>query len=118
MSTRKQKPKVGEKSVIKLPPDQYHALHFSSLVYGGIGADAFTDGYGRPLCVHGHLRRLYGPVMPDSVVFGRTRFLVNYTDNDNAVRRVNERKGKPKRNRSQRITFEEWCAELNVVPAE
>ncbi len=116
MSTRK-RPKNPIKPVRRMASDLYHALHFSSLAYGGIGGGVFSDMKGNPVCVVGHWGRLFGP---GPLIHTRKTVLLpsgtGISANDIAVRAVNERKGN--KNRDARITFEEWCAELNVVPAK
>lgn len=106
---------------IRLPETLYETLHFASLAFGGIGAgqDFYYDydgGYGCPLCIHGLARLLddtarrvwrSGVVSDALELYGIWR-----SDNDAAVKRINDRKFAAC---DARVTWEEWCAELNVV---
>lgn len=105
-----------EKPVRVLPADVYDTLELSALVWGGIGADAYHDDRGCPLCVYGHAYSAVGPgetSTPASVLSAFTNSRpISTGNNDHAVHAINRRKGTHLR---ARVTFEEWCAELNVI---
>jgi hypothetical protein len=101
-------------------------IHLQALAWGGIGAGSFTtepdswDKDGDPLCVHGLCRANSNPLVDelDGGLEARNALIdagIYFAENDRAVRRVQKRLGLPK---DARIPFEEWAAELNVVPME
>lgn len=101
-----------------LSADIYDAIELSARAYGGIGAgswDRSEDGERVPFCVHGHADFICG----DASALDVKRVLyaagISLGANDRAVERVNIRKGVYLRDR---ISFEEWTAELNVVRGE
>lgn len=106
---------------IRLPEDLYETLHFASLAFGGIGA--YSDFEGRalhsgPVCIHGMARVCQH--MGDTIFRGASHDLVNVyqltrSRNDDAVAAINRRKDLDLRTR---VTWEEWCTELNVVPVD
>lgn len=98
---------MKQKIVRVLPDDVYHALHFSALAFGGIGKDHWTLG-GVPVCVVGHAE-LLGPGVIGSLAARGIR----ETENDLAVADINRRRGKA---HNARVTFRQWCKELNVIP--
>lgn len=105
---------------IRLPEELYETLHFAALAFGGIGA--YKDFEGRalkscPVCIHGLARICQRE--RDTIFKGASHDLVGVYQiprarNDDAVSAINRRKGLDCR---ARVTWEEWCAELNVVPA-
>ena len=111
-----------------LPAHVYDALQVSALMYGGIGAGesvvGIAESFGKlyetnpaacvPFCIRGHAW-CAGVLTADMVgdVMFRADFPIHYAANDNAVLEINARKGV--HDRRARVTFEEWCAELNVV---
>lgn len=106
-----------DKPQIVLPGDLYDGLQLSALAFGGIGCGRFYDKLGDPCCVFGMAN--FGPELnhPGARLFEAGITTCEDSDthrgNDTAVRAINIRKGA---NQGARVTFEEWCAELNVVP--
>ena len=98
---------MKQKIVRVLPDDVYHALHFSSLAFRGIGKGYWTLG-GVPVCAVGHAE-LLGPDATVALAVSNVR----ETENDRAVARINRRRG---RAHYSRVTFRQWCQELNVIP--
>lgn len=112
-----------KKPTITIPADIYDTLELSALAFGGIGAGTFTslDDAGLvPFCALGHLGsgtsigyehdyRAARVALREA--FGEAGYTVTMA-NDAAVREINLRKGNPT---AVRVTFEEWCEELNVV---
>lgn len=98
-----------------LPADVYDALELSALAYGGIGAGSWSqwggDMAGAPYCAFGHAGHLdaFGcHTVAEALADAR----IGVCTNDNAVIRINTRAGMPGMNR---VSFEDWCAELGVV---
>lgn len=115
MNTTTAKPRVV------LAPDIYDTLELSALAFGGIGAGRFLKGEpapeyeaqgAAPVCAIGHA--IAAGVCARPWEF-RSRTGFGALENDTAVYRINTRKGKTG---EARVTFEEWCAELNVVRGE
>jgi hypothetical protein len=117
---------------VELPAPVYDALKASAEKYAGIGCGGF--GYGAcPRCISGHALALDGyweprhpragraldsfPTMValakafDSDLSRNAAFKL-YQENDRAVEAINERKGV---HTSDRVTFEEFAEELNIV---
>lgn len=110
-----------------LPADVYDALELSALAFGGIGAGRLHDGVHAgncPVCIYGHAifaNNCYG-------LFDRNNPIETALDNmgkagddyfaplvsDGAVLAINSRLGRPA---NSRVTFKEWCKELNVTRA-
>lgn len=88
-----------------LPPEVFDALHLSSLEFGGIGGGDFRDCDGTPLCAYGHVNDVPGSWATMECA------RISPITNDKAVRAINKRRGAF---RYARVTFEEWCAELNI----
>lgn len=105
-----------------LPADIYDTLELSALAYGGIGAERLAVGRAnRPFCAMGHLWAAStadfswdGGPLPIPVLAAWDAGIGGAV-NDNAVRRINERKKRPK---CSRVSFAEWCAELRVERAD
>ena len=106
-----------------LPADVYDALEFSALVTGGIGAGdywEFVETVEIPYCIRGHAfavvegeRRSYATpsISLDLTLTGGVTY-----ENDEAVHAINKRKGNPPfEGRNARVSFEEWCTELNIT---
>lgn len=96
-----------------LPADVYDALELSALVYGGIGARYFWDESGpsrSPCCIYGHAHALGDNVRADEIFDAFHATGVSTSASDNAVWVINDRRG----TRNQRISFEDWCAEMGV----
>lgn len=125
-----QQPGADGRTERVLAADLYDTLELVALVYGGIGGGAFfkgdasmSDPGAEPCCVHG-LARLAPDVHAwlDREEIREALFSagIGYSVNDHAVRRINYRKGEDETanvltSRMPRVTFAEWCAELNVV---
>lgn len=91
-----------------LPADVYDALELSALIFGGVGGNNMFAKDGCPLCIHGHAAFLWNGDVGDALyATGITTF-----ENDGAVQNVNRSEGRPP---YDRISFEEWCAALNVI---
>lgn len=102
---------------IVLPADVYDTLELSALAYGGVGGGWHFDSREQPptpLCAYGHAA--FADALPRNDV---TRALgdagIGPFGNDDAVARINERRGKFC---YARVSFEEWCQALNVVRGE
>jgi hypothetical protein len=98
-----------------LPADVYDTLEFSALVYGGIGRLYWHergDVYAAPVCIRGHAITA-DPTDEVRRVLDRAEIFCS--DSDHAVGVINDRKG---RDRSARVAFQEWCAELGIVRGE
>lgn len=109
-----------------LPAKVYDALAMSAAMYGGIGPFWYGVGVGNrryvrpestvPICYSGHLlcsgvvtlaqMQLHAPTM-NTAMYG-----ISELENDEAVCSINARR---RRDERTRVSFEEWCAELNVV---
>ena len=95
-----------------LPADVYDTLEFSALVFGGIGRLAWRacGPHGTvPLCALGH-----ATVADPTDTMRRALHAADIfaAENDAAVLSINLRKNSP---RSARVSFGEWCKELNVI---
>ena len=109
----------------ELPADVYDALELSALAFGGIGAGSLTADHAYPygvrgwhavdpLCAMGHAGALDGKYLGGAWK-AVTKTGIDGPVNDFAVRVINRRKRRP---RNARVTFREWCRELNVVRGE
>lgn len=109
-----------------LPADIYDTLEFSALAFGGIGAGPiFTYGPRAepcPVCAHGHLQLADGSdaqtamnrwLDDEGVSATLIKADIWGRDSDLAVEGINLRRDR--RNIQARVTFEEWCAALDVV---
>lgn len=111
-----------------LPAAVFDALALSAAMYGGIGAAQWVEQHDHwrlgwdqrdeytPRCYTGHLfcagfEEAREPALPDHA--GTRAFGISFMDNDEAIERINTRKGVT--NPAARVSFEEWCAELNVI---
>jgi hypothetical protein len=100
-------------------------IHLQALAWGGIGSGSFNEdvlagqGEGAPLCVHGLCRAYDNPLVSpedgEEALDALRAAGIFFQENDQAVSRARKRLGLPK---DARIPFEEWAAELNVVPME
>lgn len=90
-----------------LPKDVFDTLELTCLVFHGIGPASYYFG-DAPLCYVGHLAA--AQAIPSVSV--REPFGITETDNDEAVYAINRRK---KVNRNLRVSWEEYCRELNIV---
>jgi hypothetical protein len=102
-----------------LPGPVIDFIALQALIFGGIGANAFTDKDG-PRCVHGICNSAYNPLLDTfehELELKRELHAagITYGVNDAAVERARIRLGLPK---DARIPFEEWAAELNIVPVD
>jgi hypothetical protein len=99
-----------------LPPDVYDALELSAEVYGGIGQPWLYDyntpadltGQHAPCCIYGHACHV-GSV---DIIGMLEKAGATGQGSDRAVRAINRRK---RRDEHARVSFADWCAELNVV---
>lgn len=107
-----------------LPADVYDALEFSALVYGGIGAGKWDEGAGddtAPLCIVGHTVYANGDgwdfytLAGNNLVAECDWLRLAEQDSDDAVRAINLRTASPP---NARVSFADWCAELDVVRGE
>jgi hypothetical protein len=103
----------------RLPGPIIDFLKLQAEIHGGIGRESFEDSKGRPLCAYGLCSEVFNPLIArDEAVEARGALKdagISTLVNDNAVQCVQQRLGlKP----NARIPFEEWAAELNVVPME
>lgn len=124
---REQKMKTSSKKQIVLPANVFDALKVSAERHGGVGGGEFyTDESlknprGTPCCIFGHASACGGNEWHALAVAGiaaASTWAENAPDtyiaiNDEAVAAINDRKGV--KNPTTRVTFAEWCAELNVV---
>lgn len=96
-----------------LPDAVYDTLHFSALVYGGVGRRSYNDyispdegGFATaiaPRCALGHA--MWVDPMNEVYIAVRVAGITEGT-NDDAFAPGEDR-----------IPFEEWCRRLNVIPA-
>lgn len=111
-----------------LPAKVYDALQLSALMHGGIGAFKRVAGEppmcldfsgpsreeSVPVCYLGHLWHDGLAGFGDPTAHG-----IGIVENDAAVSRIMRRRGielrTPDDGERNRVTFEDWCAELNVV---
>lgn len=118
---------LAMKKIRTIPADVYDTLELSAYAHGGIGAGSAYEreknewgnmdfNMDRPLCMLGHLNFVSGPDTPFHKLL-RPFFSNDITSvqNDNAVYAINERLNRPV---YSRVSFEEWCAELNIVRGE
>lgn len=107
----------------ELPFDVYDALDLVVLAFGGIGAGEYyeaTDGFdlddpSRPVCAIGCARFAAGGEYDSEIERALRGQAIHGMESDAAVRAINARKGA---GWNARVTFAEWCAELNVVRGE
>lgn len=98
-----------------LPADVYDALELSALAFGGIGGGRYYK-QGTPVspyCAVGHASFLDTDCSREAWSAWKTGGITERV-NDEAVRAINTRLGKPAHSR---VTFKEWCKELNVTRA-
>jgi hypothetical protein len=104
----------------RLPGPVIDFLALQALIFGGIGSSAFYDEKDQPLCAHGMCNTSYNPLLGtfDEEMELRTHLLqagITYPVNDAAVQNARRRlRLKP----GSRVPFEEWAAELNIVPVD
>lgn len=106
-----------------LPADIYDALEFGALTTCGIGAirdfrfsPMGTQDYNCPVCVYGLARFVVGN---GSLLRALRKAGISRNVNDGAVTRINMRRYPGLYiDRYHRVTFKEWCKELNVVRGE
>jgi hypothetical protein len=99
-----------------LPADDYDTLEFSALAFGGVGRGVcFSDGSilgasptALPVCLVGHAYAV--DPSPDYEL--RCRLGIDVYANDEAVKRINRRKG---RGINTRVSWKEYTRELNIV---
>lgn len=108
-----------------LPADVYDTLEFSALAFEGIGS---WNVYARPApslpadpnytcCIIGHAIVAADDDSQDNpIVRTLDTAQIDVIKNDKAVNEINQRKGVS--DLDARITFQEWCKELNVVRGE
>ncbi len=106
----------------------YDTLHLAALANGGIGAYRdFADKKGQcPVCAHGLVvfaqGKGKGPEEPGILCHLLYDCNIQRGTNDAAILAINARKGNDINDWANdvpaKVTFEEWCAELNVVRAE
>jgi len=102
--------------VITVSKQVYEALRDGAQQYNGIGAGSFVDRHGDPLCKGGLLGARWGMMSPlnrDSYRCG-----LRSDVNDDIVVRINLRKGKFGHDVYDRVSFEDYVAEGNIVCAE
>lgn len=77
----------------------------------GIGQGMYTasDCDDTPYCVYGHLNDLRETIDYNKILF---RVGITIWVNDRAVRTINKNKNAYE---NARVSFQEWCRELNVV---
>lgn len=97
-----------------LPADVYDALELTALAYDGIGQPDEFDSSGAPVCILGHAAFAGGDIYDSPLAESlRKAFAwIPGANSDEAVERINERRGKPPQ---ERVPFSEWCKELDVV---
>lgn len=101
-----------------LPPEVFDALHLSSLAFGGIGGGWVRD-LDAPLCAIGHALFVEHGAhawwnLPLDAAAKSALFEADIDGgrNDEAIAAINRRRGL--RDTYARVSFEDWCAELNV----
>jgi hypothetical protein len=100
-----------------LPADVYDTLELSALVFDGIGRLRLRNGDrgDRPCCIHGHAyasEHQYGWGMEGEMSSSLFSAQVSTYVNDDAVAAINKRKHLPF---DTRVSFPDWCAELDIV---
>lgn len=100
---------------IVLPADVYDTLEFSALVHGGVGGGDWFTGVTMeyPWCIHGHAAWVTEGGYKTSLSPQLRYAGLGVDANDDAVRAINSRLGR--RNLFARVTWEEYCAALNIV---
>lgn len=110
-----------------IPRNIYETIHFIALEQGGIGAGGERDRL-KPRCVYEMVEFRSGDKAEENSVSSLLAGAgITRETNDEAVQKVNKAKGvyyydwwwsryNTTRGGNERITFEEWCAALNVVP--
>ncbi len=109
---------------IVLPGLVFDALHIAALANGGIGRgvdfmvvfDGEDNLQNCPVCAHGLLRDM-GHIVGEDLSSQLQASGVSRNVNDGAVRAICNRDSGPG-GYARKVTFEEWCAELNVVRGE
>lgn len=94
----------------------YDVLEGAVAVGGGIGADYGWDGENdKPLCIYG-----YTSMLREELFMSIQRELGSLgilpLDSDQAVYAINKRNNPD--NPRARVSFQDWCSELNVVRQE
>jgi hypothetical protein len=114
-----------ERATRELPADLYDALAKVAEQFGGVGAGAWFDGLRQvndaravPLCIHGcakYAAREAGFTSDyQNMLWGAG---IDASDNDEAVRRINQRRGRTVGYSNARVPFADYCAELGIVRA-
>lgn len=111
---------------IVLPPDVFSTYHFATLVYKGIGGGAYSVGIPpaqQPYCQAGFRDFLCGYFylggnLPPRYIqqLALEQYGITVALNDDIVAAVNKRKGRT--NLDARISWEEYCAEGNIICGE
>lgn len=110
---------MGEQRV--LPADVFDTLQFSALAFGGIGAGvvyrredvALPLALKAPYCIIGHAIVAADQDTNDNPIVNALESIgIGVLENDNAVRRINERRSKDP---ESRVPFTPWRKELNIV---
>lgn len=108
------------KKAIILPADVFDTYEFLCEVFGGVGGGWYWAGPQEPLCVSGFRYFLANENSFGQESWGRPYDLLEYgissTENDEAVEAINRRKGSP--NIHARVSWAEYCEELNIVRGE
>lgn len=93
---------------VVLPADVYDTLEFSALVFGGIGHSHSLDGDGSPLCAVGHC------IIADGRSGDMMKAVILAVEQDHGgpVSLWNDSGFLPSEGR---ISFDDWCARLNVL---
>jgi hypothetical protein len=94
-----------------LDADVYDTLEFVAEAFGGIGAFAWNEG-DCPLCVVGCAT--FAGIMPHEAELADEYGVVEESDNDDVVRRINVRLGNLQAV-GDRVPFELWRQELCIV---
>ena len=119
------------KPQIVLPADVYDTLELSAHVYGGIGAGRFYEYkesmFGNsdpiaPMCLVGHIEDVANDDFDNAgndavkeiaqIIERELGSTVLTVFNDRAVETINKRKNAPD---DARVSWEEYCTELNIV---
>lgn len=100
-----------------LNKDVYDTLEFSALAFGGIGGGSMFDcdetgAVEVPFCAVGHLRFFSGDTDVEYVTTKGGAGAISVWENDAAVREINRRR---RAFPGARVTFKQWCKELNVI---
>lgn len=106
------------KLVRVLPAEVFDLLNHSAEAFGGIGGNLYSHG-SHPCCALGHAGfldttdgDLYHGIGEGAVSFALAEAGVSSWENDCAVAAIN---GRRFQHYTNRVSFEDWTAELNVV---